>query len=248
MKKRPMIFNLYTLFFLSVAVSFPVQIMSVYGHGATEAGMIFNKMSYLNWAVIGACLLNATLSYYGHWLLKLTLPVSFFIVALNNFFVSRLAQDFSPLITTAATLAFGMIGAYLFFSKANEILNDQNSRWWLASPRLKRTLPVWIQGPQGNPMLSKTFDISKSGAFLSAPALAKIRQDLPHPINEGDTISLTLGLSGQKEFNCRAEVVRLCEARGNYPGGIGIRFRDMSMGDRWVLDQILRDTASVMSA
>ena len=52
MKKRPLIFNFYTLFFLSVSVSFPIQIMSLNGHGPAEAGMILNKMSYLNWAVV----------------------------------------------------------------------------------------------------------------------------------------------------------------------------------------------------
>lgn len=247
MKKRPFLFNLYSLFFLSVAISFPIQIMSLYGHGMAESSMIITKMTYLNWGVVGVCLANAALSYYGHWLLKLSLPLSFFVVALNNFFVSKLSSDYSPLITTVATLAFGLMSSYLFFTKAKSILDNQETRWWLAPKRIKRTLPVWIQGPLGSPLLSKTFDISKSGAFLSAPSLATIRKDLTNPLNEGDQISLTLGLSGQNEFSCEAEVVRLCEPNGNYPGGIGIRFKDMSINNKWILDQIIKDTLAVAS-
>lgn len=243
MKKRPLIFNFYTLFFLSVSVSFPIQIMSLYGHGPAEAGMILNKMSYLNWAVVAACALNAICSYNGHWLLKFSLPISFFTVALNNFFVSKLANDFSPIATSFATLAFGITSAYLFFSEEKALLDDQNRRWWLAPKRFQRTLPVWVQGPLGSPLLSKTFDISKSGAFLSHPALAKMNEGLTKPINEGDKISLTLGLSGQKEFSCDAEVVRLCEPNGSYPGGIGIKFEDLTLSNKWILDQILKDTA-----
>lgn len=248
MKKRPTLFNFYTLFFLSVAVSFPMQIMAIYGHSGSEASMIISKMSFLNWTVVGVCLLNAGLSYFGHWFLKLSLPISFFVVALNNFFVSKLANDFSPLATTLATLAFGLTSSYLFISKAKEVLNDQNKRWWLAPIRLKRTLPVWVQGPLGSPLLSKAFDISKSGAFLSHPSLAEMGEDLTKPINEGDQISLTLGLSGQKEFSCEAEVVRLCAPRGNYPGGIGIRFKQMSMANKWILDQILKDSSAIAKA
>lgn len=248
MKKRPLIFNFYTLFFLSVAVSFPVQIMSLYGHGPTEASMIINKMSYLNWSVVAVCVLNALCSYNGHWLLKFSLPISFFTVALNNFFVSRLAQDFSPMATTFATLAFGITSTYLFFSEEKSLLNDQNSRWWLAPKRFQRNLPVWVQGPLGSPLLSKTFDISKSGAFLSHPTLAMMNQGMTKPINEGDKISLTLGLSGQKEFSCDAEVVRLCEPNGSYPGGIGIKFEDLTLSNKWILDQILKDTAMVAAA
>ena len=248
MKKRPLLFNLYSLFFLSVAISFPIQIMAIYGHGANESAMIASKMTYLNWSVIGVCLINAFLSLNGHWLLKLSLPISFFVVGLNNFFVSKLANDYSPLATTFATICFGVASSYLFFSKAKEVLNNQNMRWWLAPQRFKRTLPVWIQGPMGSPLLSKTFDISKSGAFLSHSTLTSMRKDLPNPINEGDQISLTLGLSGQKEFSCEAEVVRLTQPRGDYPGGVGIKFKEMSVANRWVLDQILRDTATVASA
>ncbi len=248
MKKRPLLFNLYTLFFLSVAISFPIQIMALYGHEPSEASMIVNKMTYLNWSVIGVCLINATFSFYGHWLLKLSLPFSFFVVALNNFFVSKLAHDYSPLATTLATLTFGLISSYLFFTNAREVLNDQNKRWWLAPKRFKRNLPVWVQGPLGSPLLSKTFDISKSGAFLSHSSLTSTREDVPNTLNEGDEISLTLGLSGQKEFSCQAEVVRLTKPKGDYPGGIGIRFKDMSVTNKWVLDQILRDTAAVVSA
>lgn len=248
MKKRPFLFNFYSLFFLSVAISFPMQIMSLYGHEMSETSMIISKMTYFNWAVVGVCILNAALSHYGHWILKFSLPLSFFVVALNNFFVSKLSNDYSPLITTVATLGFGFVSSYLFFTKAKNILDNQERRWWLAPERFKRALPVWIQGPLGSPLMSSTFDISKSGAFLSAPALATVREELMNPINEGDEISLTLGLSGQKEFSCQAEVVRLCEPNGNYPGGIGIKFKDMSVNNKWILDQILKDTAAVMSA
>jgi hypothetical protein len=248
MKKRPLIFNFYTLFFLCVSISFPIQIMSLYGHAPGEASMILNKMSYLNWAVVAACGLNALFSFNGHWLLKFSLPISFFTVALNNFYVSKLAHDFSPMATTFATLAFGLTSTYLFFTEEKSLLDDQNKRWWLAPERFQRNFPVWVQGPLGSPLLSKTFDISSSGAFLSHPALAKMNEGMTKPINEGDRISLTLGLSGQKEFSCDAEVVRLCQPNGNYPGGIGIKFEDLSMSNKWILDQILKDTAIIASA
>ncbi|EQC52768.1 hypothetical protein M901_0463, partial [Bacteriovorax sp. DB6_IX] len=38
MKTKPLIFNIYALLFLAIAISIPVQVSMIYGHGTAELG------------------------------------------------------------------------------------------------------------------------------------------------------------------------------------------------------------------
>jgi c-di-GMP-binding flagellar brake protein YcgR len=54
--------------------------------------------------------------------------------------------------------------------------------------------------------------------------LMKSKQSYPRV---GDTVRISFNVSAMKKIRCEAIVVRITEARGHYPRGMGIKFVDM---------------------
>ena len=105
MKRRPSILVVLAAVLVAIAVSMPLQIMKIYGHGFDELPAILLKLTYLNWLTIGAQLVTACLVLEASERLRYAVPVAIILVAVNNFFVGFHATDFSPWTATLATFA-----------------------------------------------------------------------------------------------------------------------------------------------
>lgn len=227
MPKRPLVFTLFALLHAAVALSFPVQIMVLYHHSWLEWPLIFAKLSWLNIVVILLCTLNVILALKASPWLKLTLPASMIWVGFNNYAVSSYGQDFSFLETTMATIIFIMAHTTLLFANTSEIVHHPTLRWWLVPRRARLELPVWIKAGDGDFIPLKTFNLSKTGAFLCADGA----ESLPEMLKEGD--SFTLAIKGEDiTYTLEARLVRKAAPKGSYPEGLGIHFEKMGLGAR----------------
>lgn len=232
MKNRPLIFTLLALIHFCVAISFPVQIMVLYGHSLSEFSMILHKLTYPNLAVIAICLVNTALSLKAHPALKYTLPISMVLIGINNYLVSKFGVDYTALETTLATIVFIFGHGTLFFLNANEVLAQPSLRWWLVPRRFRMALPVWVKSSDGNYIPLQTFDISKSGAFLVG------QESLPESFKEGDEISMAIK-GDDLTYHLKAKLVRIHEAKGNYPKGVGIHFEAMSFSAKLFMSKMI---------
>lgn len=80
----------------------------------------------------------------------------------------------------------------------------------------------------------QTYDISKTGAFLSLEEY----KDNNYP-KVGDTVRVSFSISSMKKVRCEAIVVRIAEPEGKYPRGMGIRFKMMDKGQEKSFHQFL---------
>jgi len=227
MPKRPLLFTLLALLHLVIVISFPLQIMYIYGHKLAEWPLIMAKLSWLNFLVMGLSSVNVVMSLNAsHWL-KYSLPVTIIVVAVNNYFVSYYGADYTLLETSMASLVFALIHSTLFFFKSSSILEHPSLRWWLVPRRHQLQIPVWIEQKDGELISFKTFDLSKNGAFIAGG-------DLPDNLKEGDEFNLAVR-GEDMTYSVKAKIIRKSEPLGHYPRGVGIRFETMSLGARLFL-------------
>src|SRR6185437_12780724 len=106
MKTKPKHLNLIATLVLAAAVALPVQIMILYGNPPTEIAAIAAKLSPLNWMILFACPVVAVLVYRASPLLWAAAPALGALVVYNNWFVSHVGTDYSPWMTTLASIAF----------------------------------------------------------------------------------------------------------------------------------------------
>ncbi len=244
MKRKPLIFNLYSSVFLIGILFFPLQIQFLYGHSfLSEFEMIISKLTIINWAVMCTFLLNSILCYKSHPLLKIMLPLSIFMVATNNWIVANFGQDFSFGLTLMATAFFSLFISILYFTEALDVILDPSLRWWKVSTRYSREMPIWIKLPGEKFYLEKTHDISESGIFISKEN-EKIGFNpddcYTKNISLGDLVSISIPFKdGKKDFQCKAQVVRKSHKNGHYPGGVGLKFIDLKLLESFNLKKII---------
>lgn len=231
MKQRPLVFTLLFILHLGIALNMPLQIMWLYEHEWREFSSVLNKLTFTNWVVVGISLLNALLSLKASKWLKLTLPLSFVIIVINNLLISLYGNDYSVLETTLASLVFFLSHSGLFFLKASDVLQHPTLRWWLVPRRFNLKLPLWIETSTGERIELNTFDISKSGAFLVLKSGSDIH------LQEGQELTIQLpDIELTHQF--KAQLIRKTKACGKYPPGLGIQFKQMGMSTRLHLTKL----------
>ncbi len=230
MAKRPMPLTFMAGLFLLLAFSMPLQVMFLYGHGPSEWQAISNKLTLFNWFVFCALTCNAILVWRVSPLLKVSVPALMGGVLLNNWIAGWYATDFSLWTTTVGTLAFMVLNAPLLDDHVQWIIKHPERRWWIRSERRKLCVPVLIEGTQLASLKASTFDVSETGVFVP------ITRDL----GVGDWIHVRLQFDSLNQMRCQGRVVRRAEARGEYPAGVGIEFKDMTWGQRRELRRHIR--------
>ncbi len=218
---KPKQFYLAPLFMLAIALSFPIQVMVLYGHHWSEAGAIFSKMTVVNWSVCVAFVLGAYLYFHASRGILYFAPVLLALVAFNNYIVGQFGGDFNLQQTTLATLLSCGLFVPLALPSSQVLLRDPKRRWWRRSHRVNKRVAATLNPYVGNMVQGQTFDVSKTGAFICL-------NDLDNIPKIGDTVRVSLNVNSMKKIRCEAIVVRVCEPQGRYPQGMGIRFKDMS--------------------
>jgi hypothetical protein len=241
MRNKPFIFNLFCLTFLLIAISFPMQIMMIYGHDPLEIQAIMSKLTIINHICIGFLFFNSWLTWKCAPLLKWTLPMMIGLVAFNNWVVSRYGADFDFTSTTLATALFTVFTSSILFTKGMDVLDSPDKRWWLIPKRYQKKLPIYLKTAKESFVLAKTFDISSTGVFVSLDQA----KDHFHRRNQidffpGELVKLQIPTNDQSDFTCQARIVRKTHGGGIYPGGLGIQFENMNLMNRLRLYRIMR--------
>lgn len=236
MRRRPLTLILLSLALIFVAVSFPLQIILIYGHTLGEMDAVFAKLTTLNWLVILGCLVCSALVAEASPLCRKAMLGLTLLIACNNFIVGYYAIDYAPVLAWAGTLAFALLNLPLYSTEIRKLIRHPEKRWWRRAERCRRSIPVVITGALGgrSPVRAETFDFSDSGVFIALP-------DSHFDVEDRIAIRLTFGSFSQ--VRCEGKVVRRTEdVAGGYPSGIGIQFMDLDWRQRQELRrQIGRD-------
>jgi hypothetical protein len=218
---RPKQFYFASLALFLMAVSFPVQAMLLYGHHWSETSAIFSKMTIFNWLVVISFLAGSYFYFHASRTIVYLAPLILGLVALNNYWVGQFAGDFSMLETSLATLAVGVVFTPLALPSSRVVLQDPKRRWWRRSKRHNRRVSATLNPYVGEMLHVQTFDISQSGAFVC------LSQDQTETPKVGDTVRVSFNVNSMKKIRCEAVVVRISEAKGHYPRGMGLKFTQM---------------------
>lgn len=218
---RPKQFYLVSALMFLAALSFPVQVMWLYGHGFAETGSIFTKLTPLNWLVVSGLLVGSYLYFQASRGIVYFAPVFLATVFYNNYQVGIFAQDFSLVQTSFASLGAGLLFVPLLMPSSQVILKDPKRRWWRRCKRINKEVAATLNPFVGEMIQARTYDISETGAFLALEGGAQ-----QHCPKVGDTVRLSFNINGMKRIRCEAVVIRIAEPHGRYPRGIGLRFLD----------------------
>lgn len=236
MKTKPKLFDFLAGFYLTVALSFPVQIMLLYGHTPLQIMQIWNKLTNLNLTVMGCCLLNAVLSRSASPLLKFSVPLSLLAVFVNNNYVALMEVNYSAFQAHGATFGFFLVSGFYLYPKLLYALMFPETHWWKVSPRKQIEVTALISPfQQGHPIKAKTFDLSETGAFFNMS-----EEQMGFKVNDRLIVLLTLGSLSQ--IRCEARIVRSDDKRGHYPSGVGISFVDLDRSQRRKIKNYLENT------
>jgi hypothetical protein len=249
MRQRPMVFDLLALVFLLIAISLPIQVMMLFGHLPTEFSAVIHKLSPMNWGVA----ILAVACAVAHWRASPALwalsPLFIAAVAWNNHLVAKAGLNYDMTTTIIATVATIGVHGLLLTPMARKALLNPSMRWWLTAPRKRANLAATVWPVLGGELLTSTYDISEGGAFfaLDESSWSRGRGRSMQNLGVGSVCAVKVKL-GEKAIHCNGEVVRQCEARGNYPGGFAVRFKDLSRDDRRMLHEYMRDIPRIGGA
>ncbi|MGE4131522.1 MAG: PilZ domain-containing protein [Bdellovibrionales bacterium] len=236
MKSRPKTLVLLALINFAVALSLPIQIMVIYGHGLAEWPQVLDKLTILNWGVMAFTLANGVLIYMAAPIALLMAPLALIMVGLNNYFVGLYATDYTPFQAGFAFFTFSFCHWPLVAGRNMNLFANPTLRWWRVSPRKQIHLPISLGDSRQWVFDAQTYDVSETGAFV--------------PL-DGESLTEYMGLDHQKDFRvrlnlgdsqyvtCQAQIVRRATARGQYPAGLGIQFGPMAIGEKRALKNLL---------
>ena len=146
-------------------------------------------------------------------------------------------------MTLLATALFSLTVSTIYFTSALDIILNPSLKWWNIPIRYQKNIPVWIKLSGEKFFLENTFDISKNGVFISEGKKKETHSpdnNYTNNISLGDLVTLSIPIRGENDdFQCKAEVIRKTDGKGNYPEGVGFRFLDLHVKDKLFLRKII---------
>lgn len=240
MKKRPALLLITSLILIGVIISIPLQIIFQTELTAINVDILLNQITIFNWIVMASSLITIALTFNGHRLLGYSLIPLLAAIHVNNYFVFKYAlhtQWYTPLI---ASLVASLVAVLFLINKSVRFtVKNPEKRWWLIPKRYQKTLPIWVVLDGKKCVLAHTFDLSKTGTFISSVEEDQI--ELDQKLSLGKEVEVLIGDKDDVEFHCKASVVRKSEAKGNYPPGVGLHFENISFVEKFHLNRILNN-------
>ncbi len=230
MKIKPLIFNIYAFVFIAIAVSIPLQVMFLYGHSLTDFSAMWSKLTVFNLLVMSSCFLNAYFSFTAQDEIKWSFPLSIGFVCLNNSIVLVYGNDFEAATVILSTFAYILMTTYFILSHETNVINSPAAQWWKTALRYKAPLPTKVSSTDIPINLGETYDISRTGAFISYSTPGQ--KDI---FNCGEAFTFNIG----DDLELKAKVVRKSMAVGRYPEGMGVQFIELGVGERIQLEKLL---------
>jgi PilZ domain len=246
MNKRPIALTILSWFLVGVALSFPIQIMILFEHTEfNEIGEVFSKLTWLNILVMSIALTNAGLAYYAHpWLKQMSL-IGFGVVTLNNIWVGYTGLNYSMTTSILSLLGYMGVHSMMLLPSVKTLLSSQTHRWWLTPQRYTLLLPIEVHPWKGQHFSTSTFDISENGAYMiSDPSQGAWKQlNYSEPLKPGAELNIRFRIGTLNTIRCAAKVVRVGQANGKYPEGMGIQFKGLSRYQKQRIKSWLADMA-----
>ena len=246
MKSRPKLLTWLTIGLVLIAISFPIQVKLMFGEDFLDIFSIANKLTPMNWIVMALALTVASLVHRASPLVWGASPLFLLAVAWNNYLVSSVGTGFNFLVTTTATLFLVGIHGILLTPECRMILTQPKKRWWLTPPRKRVSIEARVCPVLGGELMSKTFDLSENGAFISLRDAfwAKHRAASVKNLKVGTYCSIQFKLNQMASLSCTAEIVRQSTSNGNYPGGFGVRFVGLNPKEKKILNSFLKQASA----
>lgn len=236
MKKRPLYLNMMMILHVCLIISFFVQIAWIYNHHLIfDVFIIWDKLTLLNKVLMLLFALSIPLYAKASRLLLLLLPINFYLIFLNNNIVATYGQDFSVWQANSAGFLYILANLYLLSHKNLKIILNPLARWWRCSKRLPLSLPVKLITSNGVVLETKTFEISKTGAFLKTYA---------DELKAGESIKIEIPTPSGL-FELQAKIVRKSAPQGHYPAGIGVHFSKLGLGGRLFLEKLTSNSVTL---
>ncbi|MBS1986061.1 MAG: PilZ domain-containing protein [Bdellovibrionales bacterium] len=226
MRARPKIFVGMTAALVGVALSFPLQVMALFGQGPAEWLDAWALVSPLNRVVMGWCLVGAALSWRASPWIKWWAPLAVAAVAWNNWVVGSSGVNFNLTESMLATVGFAALQGFWLHPQARFLIANPKRRWWMTPERKRVSLTVFVRSVSGATSKGTTFDVSETGAFVpfGIRELNNHPDALLHRLVPGERVEVSFVVGAFKTVSCEAEVVRInSQPQGNYPAGVGLR-------------------------
>lgn len=243
MQTRPKALLLLSLCLVAVALSFPLQIMWMFGHGPFELDAVFFKLTALNRATMLAILASAFCVYHA---MPQTLPMTLGTVLLvnwNNYVAGSFELNYDWTTTVYASLGYLALHGLMLEPNAAKVLLDPKLRWWRYPSRHKAQLDLQVRRLNGEVFSALTHDMSTGGAFIPFFGV----QDYSHhshspPLipNDEEYVMVDFAIN-DVPINCQAKVVRKTGARGSYPAGVGLQFLDLKKKEKRLIRRYIQN-------
>lgn len=225
MKKRPLILWFLSGIHLIIAMSMILQVNFQYGFSLLELHRSWFYLTYLNKALIFSSILMSIISYNGSFLLWPAIVINTGLVLWNNYLVATWSMNVSSGVPLWASLGYILLSLSTVSETMRMILLKPDLRWWL-NKRLRLKLAVTLKQYHQTCKV-KTFDISRSGAFLEHSSPQNLGIDQSNPLQ------LTLSPAFIRPFRVDARLIRFADQKqGDYPAGLGIKFVNLDLLDR----------------
>lgn len=242
MRSRPRELTCLGIILAGIAISFPLQIIWIFGDSPLDPGAILCKLTPLNWVVMSLSTLLSYLVLTASPWIWLVSPAFVIATLWNHWLIAEVNGGAWAWIACLASLAVLATQALLFRPEVMRVLTHPELRWWRTPGRERVSVEVNICPVSGGELQARSFDLSENGAFISVDGAAWLTN------HEGSFKKITLGsycnlrfkLNQTSSFSCTAQIVRRAEARGDYPAGLGMRFVGVGAVERKVLHGFLR--------
>jgi hypothetical protein len=235
MRAKPWSLKILFYSFIGICLAMPIQVAILYEHQLSELGAILNKLTYLNWAVVGSCFLTALVLRNAN---KATYPfllITLAVVAFNNWAVASFGFDYNLEQASYASLAMMTLCGLSLTKKSRLAIMNPNLRWWTTPKRHKLVVDAFIKLPGLGVLKTQTSDISKTGAFVTLAD--RSMRSLAAELKEGQEVVIDLLMNRSQAVTCTAKVVRKTSTHSNHPIGHGLQFIDKGQG----LNRLLKE-------
>lgn len=167
----------------------------------------------------------------------------FFTAFINWILFSILTYDSFKLIPS---ILEAMLFIPLFYREHFKSIWRSDKNRLFRSPRKKIPLPVSISSRLNQNFTTFCYDISLSGFFVSTKdiQMSLDAQGLKWEdikIHSGNEVDIKIQIGTFRFIKCSAKIVRIQEAKGNYPSGVGFQFSDMNFQDRSWLRKLMKE-------
>src|SRR5262245_4188006 len=144
MKFRPKSLVLLSFILVCVGISIPLQVAMIYEHTWSEWTSVWDKLTYLNIAVMTLCFVNAFFLFQGSRHAIPTTAVLIPVTLINNYWAGLVATDYSIEMTMIGSVVFVLAHGLMLVPNGRAVLQNPSNRWWRTAHRRKVEIPMMV--------------------------------------------------------------------------------------------------------